>query len=416
MGAKRKFSNVSWVLLSTVIAGGVAYLVQLFAPALLKNEDTYVAFSILWAAIYLGVSALSGVQQEFSRATQTRTQTPTSDESAQTTLGRAFLVLMAVALGAALIIAAVISAGSVSYGFSQVLLPIVIALVGYLALAVLSGMLAGMVRWPLVAAVLIADAVLRAIILLVGFMLQWDALVLAYAIAVPFGLTAFFGALAVRRVFTGAVAFDEPARGLITNSFTTVLGAVAMGAVVSGLPLLIGVTMPGAEVSWVAGALFAILITRAPIVTPAIALQSYIVSTFRGPADAAERSQPEKLGRKLSFGALVLVVLTALATWIGPYLVRWFSAGRLAVSHGLMLAIIVGAVLTAVLSASAALLIARSYHRASAAGWVVTALLTIALLLVPLAYELRLSLALVLAPAAGLVVHAVWLRRAQPTE
>lgn len=411
MSDRSRIGNAGWILLSTAIAGGVAYVVQLFAPALLKNDATYVAFSILWSAVYLGVSALSGVQQEFSRASHaTATPSGSSRRSSPRTVLYVFGVLCVASLIAAGVITAFVASRSVPYTLDEVFSPVALALVGYLVLAIFTGVLAGMHQWRAVALVLITDAVLRAAVLLLGFRAQWDALALSYAVALPFGITAILGIVVFQRTWRESVEFDESARGLIRNSFTTVLGAVAMGSVISGLPLLIGVTMPGADVEWVAGALFAILITRAPIVTPAIAMQSFIVSNFRVDADRPKKVRSSSLAPKITVGLLLMVFVTAIATWVGPSLVGWLSAGQLTVSTWLMFAIVTSAFLTACLSSTAAILIARNQHALSAAGWAATAILTVVFLCLPLSQDLRLGAALIIPPLAGIAVHASGLR------
>ena len=61
-------SGLRAVLIATAIAELSAMPSQLLAPALLTDEAAYVAFSVFWSTLYLGVSAMSGVQQEVTRA------------------------------------------------------------------------------------------------------------------------------------------------------------------------------------------------------------------------------------------------------------------------------------------------------------------------------------------------------------
>ncbi len=413
MSNRSHLGNASWVLLATVLAGGVAYVVQLLAPGLLRNDEKYIAFSVLWSAIYLGVSALSGVQQEFSRATHARRTDATGRGSSRVILV-VFAVLGLGAAAAALVIAFIVAPRSVAVSPLTLLPPIVLALVGYLALAMLSGMLAGLHRWPTIAAVTIFDAVLRAAVLIMGFTAGWNILALTYAIAAPFGLAALGGLLLLRAELRKTVRFDAGPKELITNALTTVGGAVAMGAVISGLPLVIGVTMPHAPAAWLAGALFAIMLTRAPIVTPAIALQSFIVATFRGPGEATPQTVSRGAVMKGIFAIVGVAALAIIAALIGPALVRWLSGGS-EVDSQLMFVIVLSAFLAAALSSTAALLIARSRHALSALGWAATAVLTVLCLLIPIAPEPRLILALLVPPAVGLGIHVTGLlRRSAP--
>lgn len=411
MSLRSGIGNARWVLLATIVAGALGYLIQIIAPAMLHDSATYVAFSVLWSTIYLGVSALSGVQQEFARATHpvAASERPNALDAAQFdapahAVRRVFLVLASGCVVAALLIAAVLAARSIDLPILSLATPLAIALVGYLALAIANGMLSGLGRWRLLAGITVFDAACRAVVLALGFWLQWSPLALAYAIALPFGATAALAALVLIRGGASPSVIDETPSRVLRNTATTLAGALCMGAVISGLPLLFGVTSRDVSATVLGGVLFAIMLTRAPIVTPAIALQSYIVATFRdrstghsGPASKAVVLAVAVLGTG--------ILLCGLGALLGPWLVELFSGGRFTVPMGLMAAIVASALLAAAMCVTGPVLVAQRKHAMSTLGWFTTALLTVGALLLPIQWELRFGIALVVPTLLGLGVH-----------
>ena len=58
---------LAYVLGATVLAGLIGYVIQAVVPGF-TDADEYITFSVFWSIVYLVVSALSGVQQEVTRA------------------------------------------------------------------------------------------------------------------------------------------------------------------------------------------------------------------------------------------------------------------------------------------------------------------------------------------------------------
>ncbi|MCU1443148.1 MAG: hypothetical protein JWQ59_1298, partial [Cryobacterium sp.] len=57
------------ILVATAIAGIAAYVVTWVVPRIIGGVD-YKVFAVFWASMYLVVTALSGIQQEVTRATR----------------------------------------------------------------------------------------------------------------------------------------------------------------------------------------------------------------------------------------------------------------------------------------------------------------------------------------------------------
>ena len=67
--ARRGPNGAVLILAATAIGGGAGYVLQAFAGPTLDTK-LYAPFSVFWSALYLFVSALSGLQQEVTRATK----------------------------------------------------------------------------------------------------------------------------------------------------------------------------------------------------------------------------------------------------------------------------------------------------------------------------------------------------------
>jgi hypothetical protein len=389
------------ILIATAIAGIVGYAIQLLAPSLLKSDSAYVSFSVYWSTLYFFVATLSGVQQEVTRAAR-----PASDAQPGPVLRAFALTIGLVALIAVGCLAVI--AGSAILPGPTVLLAVALAVgvVGYIMVAVLSGVLYGLRMWTAVAGLTVLDATFRAVLVIVGFLLAWPPEGLALTISLPFGLAAFAIWLRVRPRLQAGFGLDVGLRSLLVHTFGTVLAAAAMGVMLNGLPMLLGLTSGASDPTLLAGLILAITITRAPIVVPLLAVQSYLISLLRGGNGPSRR----RLAGILALSAGGIVLLAALAALIGPWAIGFVSGGRYAMTPLMMAAITAGAGVVALMCITGPALLAQGHHAPYTAGWVVAALFTIGALLVPLPLESRVALTLLVPPVTGLVVHiaAVW--------
>lgn len=395
--------GLRYVLVATVVAGVLGYAVQLLAPALIADEASYVAFSVIWSTLYFGVAAISGVQQEVARAAH-----PMEGAERSTTLRTFTLWACAAVAVAAVVVAVILGPVILPSSIPTLAVVLVVGLVGYVLTAVLSGVLYGLRLWRAVAAITIIDAVLRAMLVIAGFALGLPTAWLAVMVAVPFGLAFGLVWLWIRRSVIGAFRLDVGLRRLLAHAGSTVGAASASGIMITGLPMLIGVTSAGGAASTVGAFILAITITRAPIVVPVIALQSFLISVvFRGQPTIA----PGRFFRLLGIAAVGVGVLAGLGALIGPPVISFISAGRFELSSGALAVIVASAGLVAAMCVTAPALIAARRHTANIVGWVVAAALTILALLLPFDEEVRIGLALTVPPVVGLAVHSAGLLR-----
>gem|GEM_PF-793976 len=394
-------SGLTLILLSTAVSGLVGYGIQVAVPAFVSPAD-YVIFSVAWSTIFLIGTALSGVQQEVSRAVH-----PGGVPRSSSPLWPYSLIVLASVLattGVAAIIGSTVLFGDVAL---EAGIAIIIGAVGYLLVVLLSGVVYGLRRWKLAALITIIDAIVRGAAVIAALVLGADVGTLILLVVAPFFVT--FAIVWIIATLSGRESFtvDTTTSQLLRNTVKTVGAAVAMGLMITGLPLLLRASTHDGGVAALAATIFAITLTRAPIVIPVIALQSYIISRVRG-ADGARYSV--RL-RHLALITLVIVVVGAVAWFAGPAVVSAISGGRLLIEPFLMAVVAISAVLVAAMAGLGAVLVAASRHDWYLGGWIVAAALTVVFLFSPFEFALRLEVALMIAPAAGLIVHAVGLHR-----
>ncbi|NYE21020.1 hypothetical protein [Microbacterium immunditiarum] len=393
--------GLALILAATAIAGVCGYLLQLLAPALIEEPSAYLAFSIFWSTLYLFLAAIAGVQQEVTRATR-----PAATPPGSTTL-RTFTILGALGLTVtAAAVGAVLAPTAFSEAPAVMTAAFALGLVGYLLTAVLSGVLYGLSQWRGIALLMTLDAVVRAAAVTVGLVARLDAGVLAILISLPFSLAFGVGWLVVRGRVVGRFRLDVRAGRLTANAARTVGAAAATGVMVTGLPLLMRTLIPDADVVELAGLVLMITITRAPLVVPLMALQSFLIVEFRDGAAAIG-------GRLLRLvGALVgatAVLALAAAVW-GPWLIEIISSGRYHIESLTAAGVVVSGGLVALLFLTGPALLAENRHGRYVAGWAVAAAATVAFLLVPLDTTPRVLLALLAAPALGAITHLTAIR------
>ncbi|WP_454169895.1 hypothetical protein [Microbacterium paulum] len=404
---ERASSGLLAVLAATAIAGASGYLIQLLAARFLVGAHDYLSFSVFWSTLYLIGSAVGGMQQEVARATHPLPTGRTAEEGPRTLRGFTLvgaLIVLSISLVVGLLVAPTAFAGS-SAGMAVAL---AVGLVGYVATSVVTGLFYGLGRLGSVATLIIVDATLRAVAVVAAFAVGAPPDVVAFAVAVPFGVAVAVVWRVARAHVVGAYTLDVPPRALARGALHTVTAAAATGVMVTGMPLLFRVSLTDATLSTVAGLTLVVTLTRAPFIIPLMALQSFLTVSYRDdPARARSR-----MWLYLLFAALVAVAAAAAAWFAVPWLLQVLSDGAYSASPATSAVVVLSAVLVGCLCITGPALLARGDHRAYSAGWVTAAVVTlVALFLSPGGPEVRALAALVLAPVVGLIVHAVAAQR-----
>lgn len=391
------------VLIATAVAGAIGYLIQFLVPVFAPGS--YLQFATAWSAIYLVVTGLSGIQQEITRAARGDASAPSTRTWLSFTGIAAMTATVAVVVLIGLSSARIFTSDAAA--FTAV---VATAAFGYTLVASFSGAAYGLKDWRAVASMTIADAVLRAAAIGLALLAGGAAVALGFAVAVPFivAVALLWGWRGQR--FMRTVALDVPLRRLIANSSATVLASLATGALISGLPLLLRAFASDAGEAMLSSLILVITLTRAPLVVPLLALQGYLVVSFR------DRAQ-NVTSRVLKWAGLVLaaaMLLSVLAALLGPLIMSWLYRDFAVVSAWDFAWIVLSAGLTAVMCVTGPAVLAARRHAWYTAGWAISAVVSVGVLLLPVDPHTKIMTALILGPLSGAALHVAAVRAQRP--
>lgn len=398
------------ILGATVVSGGTGYLVTGVVAASISVVD-YTVFAVAWSALFLVVGALGGVQHELARATS---PLPAAGrvEDAPRSRARASVFAAAVAGLVALVLAAsaplwappLLGSAAVSGSIA-----LIVGVAGYVIVAAVCGVLYGIEAWRPLAVMIASDGVLRLALVAAVLAAGGSIEALVWAIAIPFALTlmlvAPFAAGLLRRS-----RLDVGVRALSANTARTVVAAAATATLIAGFPAVLRATDPLAPESLVGPLVLVLTLTRAPLVIPVMAMQSYLVVRFRTDAATAGR-------RAFALSALVMLVAGAAAGLlgaVGPALFGGLFGPAYALDGAVIAALVASSGFVAALAITGPALLARAQHSIVTFGWVVAVVGVIAGLSLPVGLTDRVLLALTVGPALGLAVHALALAQRHP--
>lgn len=391
------------ILGATVVSGAAGYLVT-WLVAIRAEPADYAWFATLWSALFLAVGSLGGLQQEVTRAAGHH------DSSEGSALPR-FVA------GAAAVAALVLAAASPLWapllaGDPALVAILVVGCAAYCLVAGVSGALYGALAWAPISALIAVDGLLRLVgVVVVLAVAGPDArLALAVALVAPFPL-----ALVLVTPFAAArlrgLRADVPTPRLARQAAGAVAAAAGSAVLISGFPALAAAAAGDLSARLLAPLLLALMLTRAPIVIPAMALQSLLVVLFRDTG----RLRPVVLTVGIVVG--VAAALSALAALIGPPLILAVFGPAYAIEPAVVGALVASSGLIAAIIVAGAGLLAASRHGAYVGGWLVAAGVTVAVLLAPGEPLARILAAAIAGPLAALAVDVAALlmrRRSAP--
>lgn len=388
------------ILIATAVAGLSTYVLQAVVLRALGG-DGYLRFSVMWSVLYLVVGALAGLQQEVARASHP------ADAGGDS--GGRRLAAFALA-GVGVVFVLVVSTGAlwgpvaVPLDTAPTVLMIAAGSAGYVGVSVLSGAMYGLQRWGVIATMIALDAGLR--LVGVGIVLAVAPTIVAFSVAivVPFPLSFLIVWVWIRRSVRGRISIDVPTRQLTWNAARTIVGAAATAVMVSGFPFLLGITSSG-QTARAAAVVAVVTLTRAPLVIPVMAMQSFLVVHFRELGSRAARFLMLTIAGVLAVAGVGAI----LAAFFGRDVLDFFDRG-LPITSAAIAGIVFSAGLTAALCVSGSAALARNLHGIFTTGWVIAALAVIGGLLVPIDPASKSIIALTLGPLLGLITHVVGLR------
>ena len=398
---RARLSGFALIMGATVIAGVASYVVTWLVPHQI-GLASYAIFAVFWSFIYLVVGTLSGIQQEITRATLPIEVPP----GGRASRARNFALIAGSAVFVLVLGTAPLWVGAVfpAEGWHLVW-PLAVGSAAFVTVAVLAGTLYGASQWIPVALMIAVDAVIRLAALSIVLVFTTNVVLLAWAVALPFPVTLMVLWPFIRNAVVGRTQLDVGYRMLTWNVSRTMLAAASTGIMVSGFPLILGLTASAEPKELVGLFILTITLTRAPLIIVAMSLQSYFVIMFRDNVESFWK-------RFLALQALIVgaALVLALAGWLlGPTVFEFLFPGQLKPEGWFIAVLVFSSALVGAMCISAPAVLARSQHFVYTAGWSVAALVTVISLLMPLDFTARTVLALLAGPVAGLVVHGAYL-------
>lgn len=404
--------SVVLVLGATALAAASSFLVLLIvAPAL--GPEQYAVFSVYWAALFMVVGVLFGVQQETTRAVAETAGADGDRESAggvpesRGTAG-AMVSPMRFAAAVGLVLLVVVTATGPFWstplfgeGHTSWTLPLAVAVAAYVGVAALNGVLAGSGAWGPFAAIPIIDGVLRLLLVAIVLWQDWGGIALAWAVAIPFPVS-LIAVLVWKQSFVRRLSrVPGGYRSLAANSSRTMLASAATAVLVNGFPVVLSL-FGGAEKAELGAVVLALTLTRAPILVPLTALQSMLIARLSAPGGTGRRFL---LLVFAELAGLTTVIALGVGLW-GEAVLAWVFGPGFAVDGWLLAGLVVASGCLGVLTVTGAATLASNRHNAFAGGWVIAAVLSVlGVALLPGDIGLRTVIALIAGPLAGAACH-----------
>jgi O-antigen/teichoic acid export membrane protein len=393
---------VVYVAVGTGVVGVSGLAILLLTAGVLGAED-YATFGLFWSALYFVVAALSGVQQETTRAASV----PEADG------GRTSLLVFGtwVAVGIAAVTIATSawwSPPTLGSGRGQLAAAVALGSAAYVLVAVSAAVLAAAGRWGVYCAMNVTEGVVRAVAVAAVLLVTRSAEALAWAVVGAYVAVLLVVVLPALRSGNVPVRVRESLGRLTGNSAQTLLAAVAVAALVNGFPLLMATFSGGASIETLGAMTLAVMLTRAPLLVPLVGAQSLLITMFADPDRSVWR-----LVLRLLIGVLAIAALLAgLAGLLGPTVLHHTIGPNFALSGTVLALLVLSSGALGALSMTSPALLAANRHADHVTGWIVAAVGAVAILaLSPWDLETRAPVSLIVGPLAGLVWHLAAIAR-----
>jgi hypothetical protein len=257
------------------------------------------------------------------------------------------------------------------------------------------------------AVVIIADVALRLVGITIVLLARGGLVLVAWASVLPFVVMAVGLMAALRWGRHLRIQLDVGLRSLAVHVVQTVGGAIGISLLVSGFPLFVRVLSPQEDAASVGVLVYALILTRAPLVVSVLAMQSYLVVFLRDRRGHLVRAVVAVLGILAAVG----VVLAALAYVFGPAVVTFLAGAAFRIPPMTLALLVVVSIVTAGLAVSGAAVLSRRLHAWYVSGWALAAVISVALLALPGDLDKRVIVALAAGPLVGIFLHLIALRR-----
>ncbi|WP_394283620.1 hypothetical protein [Corynebacterium sp.] len=411
--------------LATVFAALSGFVVIIIAAWALGDDISLTTdFNAYWGLFFAGTGVLTGFMQEITRAVSAARHAEDGRPTATTTLDkRTTAHPLVMAGGVALLIAALIAVTAPAWmhlilsshqRIGTVLLAV--GLASYAVQAAVSGVLSGCQLWRQYAALVAIDSGIRMIIAIVAWLAGWKILAFLVVTVIGAGTWVLIVASSAQVRATLRVAVTDVSPSVFIRQAATAMAASGATAVlITGFPTLVRITNPDTtgQAVTAAAVIYAVTLTRAPLLVPLQQFQSAIIVRF-----VHKQGRPfTALAAPIALVWVVGVVGAGLAWLIGPWLMEVILRNEAFSVPGAILALLtLGATCTGTLMITGSATIAINKHGFYLSGWVVATVVAVGLLLGPWELATAAGLALIVGPLSGLLIHTVGLLRAPHQE
>lgn len=404
-------SSPRYVAVGAIVAGASGYAVILVAARLL-GPAAYVEFSVFWAALYVLIGFLFGIQQEVTRSLRAETLRSKHHPPPQTSGIRPPLVIVTATLGAAGGAVAVMTTpfwAPSALGDQWPAFALMLAIAAILAAVqfTITGALGSLGAWRAFSEVVSAEALTRLAAFLVTAWLIGGVEAMAWATVLAFAASWLWllRANSTRELLWRPV--NEPLPATLSRFGQAMVAAGASGILINGFPALVTALSPTAEASRLGVLILLVTLTRAPLMVPLTAFASVLVAHF-----VDRRGVSRALVRPLTLVTIAGIGAAGLAALIGPSLLPIIFGDQYTASALTFAALTAASTGLAALTLTGAATLAADRHTAYVTGWLVAVAASIVVLIVaPFDLEGTVVLALLVGPALGMVLH-FWALRA----
>ncbi|ALP49130.1 hypothetical protein [Corynebacterium glutamicum] len=399
---------MKYLTLATIIAGISGFVVIIIAAWALGSSGTVTEeFTAYWGLFFAGTGVLTGLTQETTRAVSA------ARGSGEAVASRSSVRPILFSLGAAAVTAVVLGVTaplwigrllSEHQGLGVGMLAV--GLGSYAVQATVAGILSGCQLWKQYAALISLDTGVRMILAVVAWLLGYQLLAFLFITVVgAVSWMVIVGLSRSARAALGAVT-DVSGPVFMRQALTAMAASGSTAVLITGFSTLVKLTNPDTtgQAVTAAAVIYAVTLTRAPLLVPLQQFQSAIIVRFV----QGDRSPWNALAGPLAIVWGVGMVGSGLAWLIGPWLFEVILRQEIfAVPGSLLAALTLGATATATLMVTGCATIAYDRHGLYLAGWVVATVVAVAILMGPWSLAMGAALALIVGPLVGLVVHLV---------
>lgn len=388
--------------LATIIAGISGFAVIIVA-ARAFGDDTQSAldFTAYWGFFFACTGILTGLTQETTRAVAQEDAPADAASPWKVAAVIALLVILLIAGSSPLWIHGLVS--TPAFGPAVLL---ALGLGSYTMQASMAGMLSGARLWKHLAALISLDTGSRMVLAVVAWLMGWK--LFAFLIITVFGALSWLLFLFSARIRQALAArSDVNLARFLRRCVTAMAASGATAILITGFPTIVRFTHTADPVAVVSApaVIYAVTLTRAPLLLPLQQFQSALIVRFV--SNPRWQALLSPLGLVAGVG-----VLGAAAAWaIGPWLMVTLLGPHYQVPGLFMALYTLGATCTAALMVSGAAALALEHHSWYLAGWVAATTTAIGVFLSPLPLAHAAWVALVLGPLLGLLVHAYAMTR-----